>query len=180
MKLNLFDQDFNAAPKEFAPAKGSERIQINNVLGAISIAVLAILAGSKNPHPGYIIIFSELAIAIPCLVTSSLLYSKMCYRPAIEYKYWNGSAWATHTVGYFLIIDALFLLLCTNFFPIPAIILLLTTFLLVVVYSIVDVITAETKEVKLERLKEKMVKGLCYILLILVGLLTPLLFKISY
>src|SRR5205085_3535324 len=113
--MNLFNQDFIDPPKKFGQAKGSVRIQINNVLSAICIALIAILTNNKNlNYAVYVDIFSELSIAIPCLVTSSLLYSKICYRPEKEYKLWNKWAWITHTFGYFLIINVLFLLLYSS------------------------------------------------------------------
>jgi hypothetical protein len=173
MKVNLFNQDFEKAPKQFASIKGSERIQINNVLSAISIAVVAILVGSnpntRTSNPALLNIIAELTASIPLLVTSSLLYSKICYRPASEYKYWNGGAWTTHTLGYFLIIDSLFLLLYSNNYHFAGYLLLILTLALVLVYSVLDVITAGERTLMNERLLEKIIKFICYLAIIYFG-----------
>src|ERR1700738_3677702 len=79
--------------------RGSDRIQINNLLTAVSITVLSVLLSISKPGlSGWIII--QLAITIPCLVTSSLAYAKMCYRGADEYHIWDNLGWMTHSLGY--------------------------------------------------------------------------------
>ncbi len=64
--------------------RGSDRIQINNFLGAISIAILSVLLSLSKPGTfGWI--FAQLAVAVPCFITSSLAYTKMTYRGNDEY-----------------------------------------------------------------------------------------------
>lgn len=174
LNLNLFDQNFEEDPKKFGLTKGSVRIQINNVLSAICIAMVSILVGAKT-HPLLLnTILSYLASAIPMLVTSSLLYSKICYRPSSEYKYWNGWAWTTHTLGYFLLIDSIFLLLFTQGFTLPSLMLLIVTSLLILVYSIMDVVAGTKTKTSFDRFAEKTVKLGFYLLIIFLGALGPL------
>lgn len=172
--INLFNQDYNETPKEFSKTKGSERIQINNILSAITIAVLTILAQNQDSNSYYTIILSELSAAIPILILSSLAYSKICYRSHNEYIYWNGSGWLTHTIGYFLLIDGIFLLLYSHSFIVPAKTLLITTLVLIIIYSILDIVTSPDKSVRIERTKEKAIKLTIYLLILLLGAIFPI------
>ncbi len=78
--------------------RGRDRILINNFLGAISIAILSVLLSLSTPGTfGWV--FAQLAVAIPCFITSSLAYTKMTYRGNDEYYIWDNLGWVTHTLG---------------------------------------------------------------------------------
>ena len=63
--------------------KGSNRIQVNNILSAVCLAALSVLlAQSDKEFSPWII--GQLGVAIPFLVTSSLAYAKLCYRTGGE------------------------------------------------------------------------------------------------
>ncbi len=147
--------------------RGSDRIQINNFLGAISIAILSvILSLSKSGTSGWI--FAQLAVAIPCFITSSLAYTKMSYRGDDEYHIWDNLGWVTHTLGYILILNALTIMLYqrSSFIAWGFI---GVTILLFLIYSGLDIIA------KKRRLKEKGLKLSFYILLIFIGAILPIL-----
>lgn len=147
--------------------RGSDRIQINNLLCAVSITILAvILSLSRLGVSEWIII--QLAITIPCLVTSSLAYAKMAYRPDEEYHLWDNLGWATHSLGYILILNALIIMLHRQY-PAAAWILIGVTVSLFVLYSGLDVLA------KRKRLKEKAAKLSFYLLLMFIGAILPIL-----
>jgi hypothetical protein len=73
---------------ESSRTNGENRIQINNFMGAICIGVLAILL-DKPEHQVTSWVIAQLAIAVPCLFTSSLAYSKLSYRPLRECRSWD-------------------------------------------------------------------------------------------
>jgi len=146
--------------------RGSDRIQINNLLTAVSITVLAVLLSISKPGlSGWIII--QLAITIPCLVTSSLAYAKMCYRGTDEYHIWDNLGWVTHSLGYIMILNAITILLHQNY-PMIAWILIGVTVLLFFIYSGLDIVA------KRRRLKEKGLKLGFYLLLIFLGAVLPI------
>lgn len=140
-----------------AQSKGSDRIQINNILAAISVTILAILAGAMDKvHP---VAIYGLVVAVPLLVTSSLAYTKLSYRKG-EYEAWNGLGWWTHTLGYFIVIGSISVHLASQGERMVASSLLLANFALVVVYSIVDVNATKVAKTRQLRMKEKVLKGL--------------------
>lgn len=147
--------------------RGSDRIQINNFLGAISIATLSVLLSLSKPGTfGWI--FAQLAVAIPCFITSSLAYAKMTYRGNDEYYIWDNLGWVTHTLGYIMILNALTIMLYQRYTSI-AWIFIGVTILLFLIYSVLDVLA------KRRRLKEKGLKLSFYIVLIFIGAILPIL-----
>lgn len=68
--------------------KGSDRILINSILAAVSIAALAVMLDSKE-HKLNAWSIAQLAMSIPFLITSSLAYAKTCYRHDDEYYTWR-------------------------------------------------------------------------------------------
>lgn len=147
--------------------RGSDRIQINNFLGAISIATLSVLLSLSKPGTfGWI--FAQLAVAIPCFITSSLAYAKMTYRENDEYYIWDNLGWVTHTLGYIMILNALTIMLHQRYTSISWI-FIGVTILLFLIYSVLDVLA------KRRRLKEKGLKLSFYIVLIFIGAILPIL-----
>ena len=68
--------------------KGSDRILINSILAAVSIAALAVMLDSKE-HKLNAWSIAQLAMSIPFLITSPLAYAKTCYRHDDEYYTWR-------------------------------------------------------------------------------------------
>jgi hypothetical protein len=93
--------------------KGSNRIQMNNNLTAVSLVIVSILLTTDKISVGAVAL-SQLAIAIPCLATSSLAYAKLCFRDVGEYKLWNWLGWFTHSVGYLAILNSFTLMLAKS------------------------------------------------------------------
>ena len=85
--------------------KGSDRIQINNILCAVCVAALSLLLGlSRDKLSEWTI--GQLAVAIPLLVTSSLCYAKVGYRSTDEAATWDTLGWLGHSVGYAAVLNA--------------------------------------------------------------------------
>jgi hypothetical protein len=152
---------------EYAKAKGSDRIQINNVLSAACIGILSILLSVADARLS-IWVIAQLAVAVPCLVTSSLAYAKMIYRPESEFGVWDTLAWATHSLGYLLVLNAVALLAYVNNHGGAAVIFLVATVVLFVAYSLIDIL------LKRSRLWEKLWKLLAYLALLFVGAVLPI------
>ncbi|HEY6047242.1 MAG TPA: hypothetical protein VIU65_11610 [Pyrinomonadaceae bacterium] len=153
--------------KEIRSKKGSDRIQINNILCAVCVAALSVLLGiSVGEHSSWTI--GQLAVAIPFLVTSSLSYAKVAYRKSHEATRWDTLGWIGHSVGYTAILNATGILLYDRGFERVAWIFLGVVVSLFLTYSILDV------HAKRKRFKEKLLKLLFYFALILIGLVLPI------
>jgi hypothetical protein len=149
--------------------KGSNRIQVNNILSAVCLAALSILlAQSGKDFSPWII--GQLGIAIPLLITSSLAYAKLCYRASTECRVWDGLGWFTHSVGYIMILNATALLLFLHKeYQQIAWIFLAATVAVFVLYSVLDIIA------KRSRAAEKIYKLAFYLILVAVGSVLPVL-----
>jgi len=153
---------------EMRRIKGSNRIQINNILGALCLGILTIIISlSKEIVNTWIV--SQLAIAIPLLVTSSLAYSKICYRAASEYNIWNNLAWVTHSFGYISILNAMAIFLSKSGYPIIAALFLGSIVLLHLIYTILNIMMDKS------RLLVSTLKLFFYILLFCIGSIYPIL-----
>lgn len=153
--------------EEYVRIKGSDRIQINNILSAVCVGVLSILLGlSTSALSGWEV--SQLALAIPFLVTSSLAYAKLCYRPSNEYRIWDKLGWITHSLGYIMILNAIAIMLYRSNFPVIAWGFIAITGLLFTVYSVLDIIANK------KRFREKGLKLGFYLLYILFGAIVPI------
>lgn len=95
---------------ELYRTKGADRINVNNLLAAVCVTVLTILVTVPGNQASYWSIL-QLAIAIPCLITSSLCYAKCAYRSESETDTWDRAGWFTHSVGYACVINATAILL---------------------------------------------------------------------
>src|SRR6266849_5270071 len=149
--------------------KGSNRIQVNNILSAVCLAALSVLLAQsdKNFSPW---IIGQLGIAIPFLVTSSLAYAKLCYRTGGEVKVWDVLGWFTHSVGYIMILNATALLLfLRKQYTVLAWLFLGATVSVFVLYSVLDIIA------KRSRFLEKTWKLVFYLLSIFAGSALPIL-----
>ncbi len=147
--------------------KGSDRIEINNILSAVCIGVLSVLLGlSKDGLNVWMI--GQIALAIPCLVTSSLAYAKTCYRDRHECHIWDAFGWATHSLAYILILNALSIALYYSGQLAIAWIFVAVALLLFVLYSVLDIVADK------RRLVEKASKLLFYIVLLLAGSVVPI------
>jgi hypothetical protein len=126
-----------SGPPSYSRQKGSERIQINNFLGAVCIGVLSVLLGLADTRSGAWVI-ALIGIAIPCFLTSSLAYAKTTYRPDDEYVKWDRLGWWGHTIGYVLVLDALAVLMFRNGYVALAWLFVGVAVLSLLVYSAVD------------------------------------------
>lgn len=153
---------------EFLKAKGADRIQINNLLGAISLGAVSFLVGvsSGRINPW---ILGQMAIAVPCLVASSLAYSKIVYRPSKETHVWDTFGWLTHSIGYIFLLNSIALMIrAAGYFELSLGFIAVTIFLFVL-YSALDVFLG------FHRLREKVFKLVFYLLFIVSGSLFPVL-----
>lgn len=146
--------------------KGEDRININNLIGSVNLGILAVLLGvaQGDISPWTI---CELAIALPCLLTSSLAYSKLRYRHGDEYAKWDRFGWFTHSIGYIATLDAVAVMLYHAHYRAVAWIFIGTSVFLFVTYSFLDV------AIRKDRLYEKSIKLAFYIVLIILGYVLP-------
>jgi hypothetical protein len=93
--------------------KGTDRIQIINILAAACITILSVLLGLSGQRFSDWMI-AQLSVATPLLVTSSLAYAKLGYRDENEYPIWDGLGWATLSMGYIMTLNALAIMLHTQ------------------------------------------------------------------
>jgi len=153
---------------EAGKIKGSERIQINNLLAVISMAILVIIIGPEKVYFRYWAVM-QLSFSIPFLVTSSLAYSKSAYRENSEYLVWDRLGWFTHTLGYSMILNSIFLILYFNFDHSVGVMFLFIVISLHILYSVIDY------SLKKSRLFEKSIKLLFYLMIFLLGAVLPIL-----
>lgn len=147
--------------------KGSERIQINNNLTAVCLGILVIVLSISTTSMS-VSVLVQLALAIPFFVTSSLAYSKTCYRTANEFRHWDTLGWCAHTLGYIAVINATMLLVYRSGFHTIAWIFLICVFALFIIYSIIDI------NLKPARRWEKLIKLGLYALLFFMGSIFPI------
>jgi hypothetical protein len=157
-----------AEQNDWIRVKGSDRIQINNILAAACIAILSVLLGlSGQQFSNWMVL--QLAAATPLLITSSLAYAKICYRDHKEYLTWDTLGWVTLSLGYIMLLNVLAIMLYTSRYWAASWWFLGATALLFVVYSVLDVI------LKRKRLKEKAWKLAFYLVLMFLGSALPML-----
>ena len=146
--------------------KGDDRININNLIGSVNLGILGFLLTNldRNISPWTI---GELAIAIPCLLTSSLAYSKLRYRHDNEYARWDRFGWFTHSIGYIATLDAVAVMLYHAHFKTISWIFIGTAIVLFAAYSFLDI------AIRRERVQEKSIKLGFYIVLIILGYGVP-------
>lgn len=169
METDKFEFDDSKPSLDLAHRKGTDRIQINNLLSAVSMAALSVLLSTDYEFNTALI--GQLALSVPLLIISSLSYAKIAYRPIGEIHVWDNYGWWTHTVGLTMIMNAMALLLWqTNNVEI-AIIFIAVNISLYTIYSVIDIFT------KRSRMAEKLRKICIHILLILCGALLPILYK---
>lgn len=147
--------------------KGSDRIQINNLLAAVCVAALALLLTSTQFKPSQWSVV-QFALAIPVLVSSSLAYAKTTYRDVSEYRLWDFFGWCCHSLGYIMLLNAMVIFLNQASDPLVAWIFLGVIVLVYVLYSTIDVAA------KRSRLLEKSLKLGFYLFLIGLGSVLPL------
>jgi small-conductance mechanosensitive channel len=153
---------------DYRSKKGSDRIQINNILCAVCVAALSVLLGiSRSKLSSWTI--GQLAIAIPLLVTSSLCYAKVGYRSSDEARRWDTFGWLTHSLGYAAVLNATGTMLYRSGFRQVTWVFVAVVLSLFLIYSFVDV------HAKRHRLNEKVLKLLFYLALLFVGLVLPIL-----
>jgi hypothetical protein len=149
-------------------SKASDRIQIINLLAAAAITVLSVLlAISDRIYSPWIVI--QLSVSIPLLVTSSLAYAKIAYRPESECPSWDTLGWVTLSLGYNMILNAVALMLYATGYSLPAVVFLLTALAAFIAYTLVDLAG------KRGRLKEKSFKLSLYAFCLFLGGALPIL-----
>jgi hypothetical protein len=147
--------------------KGSDRIQINNILAAACIAVLSVLLGlSGQRFSNWMIL--QLAAATPLLVTSSLAYAKLCYRSLDEFPIWDNLGWVTLSLGYNLLLNALVIMLYTSGYWAASWWFVGAIVVLFVSYSTLDILASR------KRLVEKLWKLGFYLVLLFCGSVLPM------
>jgi len=154
-------------PHELRNAKGTNRIQINNNLTAVSLVILSLLLMSERLFIGVAAI-CQLALSIPLLATSSLAYAKSCYRNPEEYRKWDHFAWLTHSLGYLLILNSFTLILLRSPYHIVGWLFFSVNFLLHISYSVINVWC------KPARITKTIVKMLIYTCIIVAGTIMPI------
>ena len=154
--------------KENLRARGSDRIQVNNLLSAICIGALFFLLSTSNQRINEWTTI-QLSVAIPLLITSSLAYAKTCYRDFQEFRKWDILGWLTHSIGYLFILNAIFVLLYQSKYLFSAWLFIGSVLLLFVVYSVTDVLA------KKSRWNEKLLKLILYFSIIFFGSILPML-----
>lgn len=153
--------------RDYSKIKGSDRIQINNLLVAICIPTLTIII-SLSDHILNEASIIQLSIAIPFLVSSSLSYAKIAYRPESEFKIWDRLGWLLHSLGYIMIINSTALIIYFNKHIYISWILISISTLLFIIYSLIDIL------MKVQRRKEKIIKLALYLLIIIIGFVLPI------
>ena len=133
---------------EYAQRKGSDRIKINNLLAAMSVAALAILLKGADDTSQRWMCLLQFAAAVPVLVSSSLAYAKLVYRAKSERTTWDRLGWFTHTIGYIMILNALTILVFTAGYVYTAWAVLGIIVALFLVYATVDVVLARRRAVE--------------------------------
>ena len=157
--------------RDLRARKGSDRIQINNLLAAVCVAALALLLASTEGEP---IIWSvaQLSLAIPILVLSSLTYSKTVYRDSQkEYETWDKFGWLSHSLGYLLLLNAITIYLYSMGTQFIAWLFIFTVVGLYIIYSVVDIYLEK------ERLFEKGSKLIFYLAVLFLGSIAPISFN---
>ena len=156
-----------SSSEDLIRVKGSDRIQIINILAAVSITILSVLLGlSGQTFSNWMVV--QLAASTPLLITASLAYAKTCYRPGREFRLWDRLGWVTLSLGYGLILNMLALLLFTGGYPLATGAFMATVMILFVVYSALDVAARGA------RLEEKLWKLIFYLVLLGAGSLLPI------
>lgn len=153
----------------YCQIKGSERIQINNILTAVCIGALSLFLFFEDKISPWSV--GQLAMAVPLLVTSSLAYSKVCYRIG-EHRIWDPLGWFTHSIGYIMIINAITILIYKSNYHSVAWLFTAVVVFLFILYSMMDVIA------KKRRFFEKTVKLLFYLFLIFIGSVLPVMLNL--
>jgi hypothetical protein len=157
----------NAGSDDLIRIKGSDRIQINNILAAASIAILSVLLGlSGQRYSGWMVL--QLAASTPLLVTSSLAYAKLCYRNLKEYPIWDTLGWVALSLGYIMILNSLAIMLYTSSYRAVSWWFIGAIALLFVAYSMLDILASK------KRLKEKLWKLGFYLALMFCGSVLPM------
>ena len=147
--------------------KGSDRIQINNILAAACIAILSVLLGlSGQRFSNWMVL--QLAVATPLLVTSSLAYAKLCYRSLKEFPVWDNLGWVTLSLGYIMLLNALVILLYTGGYWAASWWFVGAIVALFVSYSVLDILASR------KRLVEKLWKLGFYLALMFCGSVLPM------
>lgn len=160
--------DDKTCPESLVRTKGSDRIQVNNILAAACVAILSVLLGlSDQRFSNWMVL--QLAAATPLLVTSSLAYAKICYRDMREYAIWDNLGWVTLSLGYTMLLNSLALMLYSSSYSAVTWWFVGASALLFAVYSVLD-IAANRK-----RLKEKGLKLTFYLALLFCGAVVPIL-----
>ena len=160
--------DDRTCPEHLIRTKGSDRIQINNILAAACVAILSVLLGLSGERFSTWMVL-QLAAATPLLVTSSLAYAKICYRDMREYAIWDNLGWVTLSLGYTMLLNSLSIMLHTSSYSSVSWWFVGTAALLFTVYSALDI--AANKK----RLKEKAWKLGFYLALLFCGAVLPML-----
>lgn len=158
----------NSISLDLQRKKGSDRILINSILAAVSIATLAVMIDSKEPQLNAWSI-AQLTMSIPFLITSSLAYAKTCYRHDDEYYTWDMLGWFTHSVGYIMMLNAITIILYSTNYKGTAWLYLFVIISLYITYTTIDIMAQKY------RLKEKGLKLSFYLLLIFLGSILPIL-----
>jgi hypothetical protein len=148
--------------------KGSDRIQINNILAAACTAILSVLLGlSGTRFSGWMVV--QLAAATPLLITSSLAYAKLGYRDVKEYPIWDTMGWVTLSLGYNMLLNSLAIMLYNSGYAAVCWWFIGIILALFITYSVADIVA------KKKRWKEKTWKLAFYLALIGLGAVLPIL-----
>lgn len=129
---------------EISKRKSDARIQINNILSAVCLAVFVffLTPSSKEGERTPEILLLQLVLTVPFLISSSLFCSKHAYSDGDAWRAWDFWGWFTHTVGYAFVLNSLALILWFRGFASIAAIFLAVVVALFLLHFFVSVIVS--------------------------------------
>ncbi len=148
-------------------SKSSSRIALNRSLIAISAGVFFLTINLREELLFQKILLVQLVFSIPLFLTSILAYSKIGYREKVAK--WNVLGWVSFIFGYTFLLNVIGILIGNIISVKIAVLFFLFSWLLTIIYSLVDVIDNRTA------IKERLAKDSLFILIqIFLGLLVVL------
>ncbi|MFX1236994.1 MAG: hypothetical protein ACFFAS_11710 [Promethearchaeota archaeon] len=142
--------------KEKNKIKSPLRVAITTMLiGVCFTAFTLIWAFDRDIKFNYLIL-SQLAIAIPFLINSTIAYTKLAYK-AKNAKKWNKFALITYTTGYSLIMNSIGIMIYLANLFIIAVLYFITIWTLEIIYSKIEY------EKDKKHKKGRIIRPLCFI-----------------
>jgi len=148
--------------------KASSKVTINSFMMGSLFFVLTLI-WTLNPSKFSLFIVAQIVLAIPMLFVSSLAYAKIGYWEKVEL--WDILGWFTNNTGSIFILNAVGLI-TAQIYEGVAVCYFLLLIILMALYSIINVVY------KRKTLKEKIFKFAFFVIILTLGGILPLVFKI--